>query len=256
MIEGAARHLVADRLAITGSRWSVPGAEALLQLRISLQESYTQLELALRLRRSARRIAEPWDGGPQPGPDRGVGERRQRARRPGDPQRVFGLEGVVEGVRHHGDPAGDLDDRVDARHRTRRPVVDRDELPAERRRPRATTVGFAPATARSPAYLALPVTMSRASIRVVGRPITRCWAAGSGLLDTAGRRIWAALAVREPKVAERPSGATTLVSRVRRERGGRRHRLAAAVTSLARAAAAGSRAGPYSELTEFEPPVN
>lgn len=32
-IEGAARHLVADRLAITGSRWSVPGAEALLQLR-------------------------------------------------------------------------------------------------------------------------------------------------------------------------------------------------------------------------------
>lgn len=33
VIEGAARHLVADRLAITGSRWSVPGAEALLQLR-------------------------------------------------------------------------------------------------------------------------------------------------------------------------------------------------------------------------------
>lgn len=32
-IEGAARHLVADRLAITGSRWSVPGAEALLRLR-------------------------------------------------------------------------------------------------------------------------------------------------------------------------------------------------------------------------------
>ncbi|MEU5437972.1 hypothetical protein AB0G73_32015 [Streptomyces sp. NPDC020719] len=26
-------HRVADRLAITGSRWSVPGAEALLQLR-------------------------------------------------------------------------------------------------------------------------------------------------------------------------------------------------------------------------------
>ncbi|MGW1718923.1 hypothetical protein [Streptomyces sp. NPDC002156] len=32
VIEGAARHLVADRLTITGSRWSVPGAEALLQL--------------------------------------------------------------------------------------------------------------------------------------------------------------------------------------------------------------------------------
>ncbi|WP_327669553.1 MULTISPECIES: ISKra4 family transposase [unclassified Streptomyces] len=33
VIEGAARHLVADRLDITGSRWSVPGAEALLILR-------------------------------------------------------------------------------------------------------------------------------------------------------------------------------------------------------------------------------
>lgn len=33
VIEGAARHLVADRLDITGSRWSVPGAEALLLLR-------------------------------------------------------------------------------------------------------------------------------------------------------------------------------------------------------------------------------
>ncbi|MFD9822303.1 hypothetical protein [Streptomyces violascens] len=32
VIEGAARHLT-DRLDITGSRWSVPGAEALLILR-------------------------------------------------------------------------------------------------------------------------------------------------------------------------------------------------------------------------------
>ena len=31
--EGAARHLVADRLDITGSRWTVPGAEAVLTLR-------------------------------------------------------------------------------------------------------------------------------------------------------------------------------------------------------------------------------
>ncbi|WP_371562531.1 hypothetical protein [Streptomyces canus] len=30
MVEGAARHPVADRLDITGSRWSVPGAEAVL----------------------------------------------------------------------------------------------------------------------------------------------------------------------------------------------------------------------------------
>ena len=33
VVEGAARHLVADWLDITGSRWSVPGAEAVLTLR-------------------------------------------------------------------------------------------------------------------------------------------------------------------------------------------------------------------------------
>ncbi|MFI7505095.1 hypothetical protein ACIBVL_42805 [Streptomyces sp. NPDC049687] len=33
IVEGAARHLVADRLDITGSRWSVAGAEAVLTLR-------------------------------------------------------------------------------------------------------------------------------------------------------------------------------------------------------------------------------
>ena len=32
-VEGAARHLIADRLDITGSRWSVCGAEAVLTLR-------------------------------------------------------------------------------------------------------------------------------------------------------------------------------------------------------------------------------
>ncbi|MZG19626.1 hypothetical protein GTY44_40165 [Streptomyces sp. SID5914] len=32
-VEGAARHLVAGRFDITGSRWSVPGAEAVLTLR-------------------------------------------------------------------------------------------------------------------------------------------------------------------------------------------------------------------------------
>ncbi|MFI0242037.1 ISKra4 family transposase [Streptomyces sp. NPDC016845] len=34
VIEGAARHLIADRLDITGSRWSVPGAEAVLLVRV------------------------------------------------------------------------------------------------------------------------------------------------------------------------------------------------------------------------------
>lgn len=33
VIEGACRHLVADRMDITGARWSVEGAEAVLKLR-------------------------------------------------------------------------------------------------------------------------------------------------------------------------------------------------------------------------------
>ena len=33
MIEGACRHLVKDRMDITGARWSLNGAEAILKLR-------------------------------------------------------------------------------------------------------------------------------------------------------------------------------------------------------------------------------
>ncbi len=33
VIEGACRHLVADRMDITGARWSINGAEAILKLR-------------------------------------------------------------------------------------------------------------------------------------------------------------------------------------------------------------------------------
>jgi len=33
VIEGACRHLVEDRMGITGARWDVPGAEAVLRLR-------------------------------------------------------------------------------------------------------------------------------------------------------------------------------------------------------------------------------
>jgi hypothetical protein len=33
VIEGACRHLVKDRMDITGARWSLVGAEAILQLR-------------------------------------------------------------------------------------------------------------------------------------------------------------------------------------------------------------------------------
>jgi len=38
MIEGACRHLINDRLDITGSRWSLSGAEAVLKIR-SLKSS-------------------------------------------------------------------------------------------------------------------------------------------------------------------------------------------------------------------------
>ena len=33
MIEGACRHLVQDRMGITGARWGLAGAEAILRLR-------------------------------------------------------------------------------------------------------------------------------------------------------------------------------------------------------------------------------
>ena len=33
VIEGACRHLIVDRLDVTGARWSVKGAEAILRLR-------------------------------------------------------------------------------------------------------------------------------------------------------------------------------------------------------------------------------
>ena len=33
MIEGACRHLVKDRMDLTGARWSLTGAEAILRLR-------------------------------------------------------------------------------------------------------------------------------------------------------------------------------------------------------------------------------
>jgi hypothetical protein len=32
-VEGACRHLVQDRMAITGARWGLPGAQAILWLR-------------------------------------------------------------------------------------------------------------------------------------------------------------------------------------------------------------------------------
>jgi hypothetical protein len=55
VIEGACRYLVADRLAITGSRWSVPGAEAVLRLRAVAAngdlDAYWQYHLAAEYQR-------------------------------------------------------------------------------------------------------------------------------------------------------------------------------------------------------------
>jgi len=56
VIEGACRHLVEDRLGITGARWTVPGAEAVLQLR-ALRSSgdfdeYWRVHLAQERRRN------------------------------------------------------------------------------------------------------------------------------------------------------------------------------------------------------------
>ena len=57
---------------------------------------------------------------------------------------------------------------------------------------RATTQGSAPGTARSCVYFARPVTMSRASMRVVGRPMSSKSSASLGTGSTAGTRTWAA----------------------------------------------------------------
>lgn len=45
IVEGGARHLVADRLDITGSRWTVPGAEAVLTLRALISNLPAVLDL-------------------------------------------------------------------------------------------------------------------------------------------------------------------------------------------------------------------
>jgi hypothetical protein len=50
VIEGAARHLIGDRLAITGSRWSVEGAEAILRLRAVIDNGDFEAYWAFHLR--------------------------------------------------------------------------------------------------------------------------------------------------------------------------------------------------------------
>ncbi|HEY5989866.1 MAG TPA: ISKra4 family transposase [Streptosporangiaceae bacterium] len=56
VIEGACRHLVADRMAITGARWGLQGAEAVLKLRAVLANSDFDQYWAYHLRREHERI--------------------------------------------------------------------------------------------------------------------------------------------------------------------------------------------------------
>lgn len=55
-MEGAARYLIADRLDITGARWSLAGAEAVLKLRALISngdfEAYWRYHLKLEPQRN------------------------------------------------------------------------------------------------------------------------------------------------------------------------------------------------------------
>jgi hypothetical protein len=55
IIEGACRHLVKDRLDITGARWSLPGAEAVLKLRALITNGDFETYYAWHLKREHQR---------------------------------------------------------------------------------------------------------------------------------------------------------------------------------------------------------
>jgi hypothetical protein len=56
VVEGACRHLIGDRLDITGSRWGIAGAEALLRLRAIISTGDFQPYWAFHLRREHYRF--------------------------------------------------------------------------------------------------------------------------------------------------------------------------------------------------------
>jgi Uncharacterised protein family (UPF0236) len=56
VIEGACRHLIGDRLDITGSRWGVEGAEAILRLRAVIDNGDFEAYWAFHLRREHYRV--------------------------------------------------------------------------------------------------------------------------------------------------------------------------------------------------------
>ena len=55
-VEGACRHLIGDRLDITGSRWGVEGAEAVLRLRAVIDNGDFEAYWAFHLRREHDRV--------------------------------------------------------------------------------------------------------------------------------------------------------------------------------------------------------
>ena len=56
VIEGACRHLVKDRMDITGARWSLPGAEAVLKLRALISNGHFNAYWAYHLQQEHHRI--------------------------------------------------------------------------------------------------------------------------------------------------------------------------------------------------------
>ncbi|QNP75118.1 hypothetical protein IAG44_40730 [Streptomyces roseirectus] len=59
IVEGAERHLVADRLDITGSRWSVPGAEAVLTRRALISNGDFPQYWTFHTHRERERLSPP-----------------------------------------------------------------------------------------------------------------------------------------------------------------------------------------------------
>jgi hypothetical protein len=56
VIEGACRHLVKDRMDITGARWGLPGAEAILKLRAIITNTDFNAYWAYHLTRERERV--------------------------------------------------------------------------------------------------------------------------------------------------------------------------------------------------------
>jgi hypothetical protein len=59
VIEGACRHLISDRLDISGARWGLAGAEAVLQLRALIDNGDFDAYRRFHLTREHQRVHPP-----------------------------------------------------------------------------------------------------------------------------------------------------------------------------------------------------